>query len=100
MNIKLIKFANGEEIIAEVLDDAVTFLKITNAIRIMIMPPNGPGGKPAIGFSMWVDYVQDKTYQIAKSHILFYQDPLNDLVTEYKSVFSRVAMPKKPAIII
>lgn len=87
-NIKLIKFSNGEEIVGDVTEvKALEGYKIENAIRIVIMPPQTPEGKPVVGFAAFIPYVDDKVFTIQRKDIMLIATPSQVIVDQWKAIF-------------
>lgn len=99
MEIKLVKFVNGEEILGEVTDLQNT-IHIKNPIRVVIMPPSAVNPKPSVGFADWIPYVKEKEFVLDKKDILFVKEPVDEFITQYKAIFTGLALPEKPKLIL
>lgn len=99
-DIKLVKFVDGTEVIAEILQNDENLVRLKNPIRIVIMPPDRKGENPKVGFAEWLPYVKDKEFEIVKSHVLIVVEPVNVMVDQHKSIFSGISMPIKQDLII
>lgn len=92
-NIKLFKLLNGQEIIAEVLDESLTKIKIKNPVAVMVIPSKTDPKTPTVGFAPWVEFSEDKEFIIDSSHIVVKMNPINEFVTQYNSMFGGIVLP-------
>lgn len=100
MKVVLIKFQNGEELVAEEVKSTDITVTVKNAIRVMIIPPQGPNQPPSVGFAEWIPYITEKIFTFNKKDILVYGTPVSDLTTQYNNIFSPIKIPNTPKIIL
>ena len=85
MNVKIIKLISGEELIGE-------FDEKTNAITnpvVMI-----PVSDKSIGFSPWIPYSEDKSFNLKKEQIQIIATPSKVITNEYNKAFgSGIVIP-------
>lgn len=104
-NIKILKLINGDEIIAEVLDSGAalsgdkTKVRITNPVRIVIVPTRTDPKSPTVGFAPWPEFTEEKTFTLDKSHVLVIMDPLKEFITQYSSLMSGIVLPSNKLVI-
>ena len=89
MNVKLIRITSGEDLICDLLnetDDSVTF---TDAIVAV------PAGNGQIGFAPWSPLLSKdvKELTIDKKFVMYISEPQEQILTEYKSMFSKIISP-------
>jgi len=99
-NIQIIKLINNEEIMAEV-SETETHYTITNPVRLAIMP--GPDGKPNVGFAPFPTHSEQKVdteITIAKKHVLYVYEPMQDYLNNYNQIFgSGIVLPPAKQLI-
>jgi hypothetical protein len=86
-NIQIIRLINNEEIMADITEDD-THYRLTNPVRLAIM--QGPDGKPSVGFAPFPTHAeQKKDYEIsiAKKHVMYQYDPMQDYINNYNQIF-------------
>lgn len=85
MNIKIVKFVSGEELIGE-YDEKTNVIK--NPV-VMI-----PVSKEQIAFQPWLPYAEDKEYTLKEAHIHVVADPSSTIINEYNRAFgSGIVVP-------
>ena len=106
-DIKLIKFTNGEEILAGIIEDRPDTVKFDIPIRLFILPPmrGDTDPKPRLGFDQYLPYVESREFTVDKSQILFMMKPIKQLIDTYlesREVLapSSLITPRKPKLII
>lgn len=99
--VKLLKFINNEELLAEVVetdDDSVT---LKNIVAVGFMPNRSTPDQPAIGMAPWVPYRDANTpVTFAAAHIMAVMIPQKEMVEEYKRMFSKLLTPAKSGLIL
>jgi hypothetical protein len=111
LNVKLIRLLNGEELIADVVDQPSKLMESTpfsvdptkvtikNPIRVVVMPQRDPKAPPSIGFAPWLEFAEDKTITLDKSHILFIVKPVQEFINQYNSLFGGIVAPSSKLIL-
>ena len=97
-NIKLIKFTDGEEVVANVISN-LNGVEFDNAMRIVILPPSKEDPKPTIAFAAFLPYVKGKM-SVKPEHVFLVADVDDSIVEQWKQVFgkaTKIWMPTKPA---
>lgn len=87
-NIKLIKFASGEEIIADIAATNEQGLVIKDAVTLVYRPQEG--GQMTVGFAPFMPYASGEItlYHLA---ILAVSKPQDDLEKEFTRIFTAPA---------
>jgi len=95
-NVQLLKFSSGEEIIADITeiknDSEVTGYKVSNAIRVVIMPPensNDPKALPRIVFAAFIPYLKTNEFTLLMKDVLFVAQPVDEIVEQWKAIFGK-----------
>ena len=102
LNVKLIRLLNGEELIAEVVGSIVETSKLTmkNPLRVMIIPSKSTPQNPTVGFAPWVEFTDDKTFELDKSHVLCIMNPVKEFVNQYNATFGGIITPTTNGLIL
>lgn len=99
-NIKVVKLATGEEILAEIEENEDGII-ITNPVRIAVMA--GQNGQPNIGFAPWpihAEQEKESEYVIAKKHVVYSYTPAQEYVNNYNQIFgSGIVLPPTKQLI-
>ena len=102
LNVKLIRLLNGEELIAEIIDSIVETSKLTmkNPLRVMIIPSKSTPQNPTVGFAPWMEFTDDKTFELDKSHVLCIMNPVKEFVNQYNATFGGIITPTISGLIL
>lgn len=102
MNVKLIRFITGEEIIAEIIidDDQTNKIVIKNPLRVLVIPAKSTPQNPTVGFAPWAEFSDDKKFELDKSSILCIMNPIKEFVNQYNSAFGGILTPTQSGIIL
>ncbi len=93
-HIKLIRLTSGEEIIAEVDDPNGSIVTIFDAIILI------PAGEGKIGIMPFMPYTKaNEGIPIPRRAIMFMVDPIEDLITQFKSARSGLTLPNQKKIL-
>ena len=85
MNVKIVKFVSGEELIGE-WDEETNVIK--NPV-VMI-----PVSKEQIAFQPWLPYAEDKEYILKESQIHVVANPSSTIANEYNRMYgSGIVVP-------
>ena len=91
MNIKVIRIVSGEELIGDWNEEKST---LTNPV-IMV-----PVAKDQLGFSPWIQYVEEEELLLKVQHIVTILTPDNKLQNEYNRIYgSGLIVPDADKII-
>jgi len=95
MNVKLIRMWSGEDVIADVKDNLTEIIVITNPIVAV------PAGNGQLGFAPWSPLLKgkDEEIEITKKYIVYIADPQEQIVEQYKDMFSVIKSPSKKMIV-
>ena len=89
MNIKLIKFTTGEEVVFDVVKVYGDYVVVKNGLTMVF---DGQSLR-AIPFSVNVD--DGSEIELRVHEIIFMTEPRKDLVEQYKTQFSAIIQPPK-----
>jgi hypothetical protein len=95
MNVKLIRMWSGEDVIADLIEDADAFIVITNPIVAI------PSGNGQLGFAPWSPLLKDKNEEIKvkTSYVVYVADTQEQIVEQYEQMFSVIQKPSKKLIV-
>jgi len=96
MNCKLIRIVTGEEIIAEVLEETASYIKIQNALVVIPSAQN-------VGFAPWATVIskEDPEIKIQKNHIVYVVEIQEDVANKYNEMFgSKLQLPTSKKLIM
>ena len=102
MNVKIMRLLSGEELIAEIIDDAGDTNKIVikNPLRVMIIPTKSTPQQPTVGFAPWMEFADGNKFELDKSHIMCIMNPVKEFVNQYNQTFGGIITPNKTGIIL
>lgn len=100
-NIKFLKLATGEEILAEVLSQDDKKIEFKNPVRVVVIPqpPQMQATQPKIGLAPWAEFSDDKTFTISSSHIVCVMNPIKEFTNQYNTIFGGIVTPKSNLIL-
>lgn len=101
MNILGIKLVTGEEIISNVTITEDGRFKLENSVQLRMVPPQRPGGEPAMGFAPFPALSKQtrESFTIVEPiHIVYTYTPDDEIVTNYRAAFSGIVTPTKQII--
>lgn len=98
-NIKNFRLITGEDVIAkyEVNYDTGNY-KLIEPLQISMFPPSGTRTAPSLGFVPFPMASNDKEVNVNVEHIIFMVDPAEDVVQQYKQIFSEILTPTSSII--
>jgi len=99
MNVKLVRLINGEEIIADVVEESSGKLTLKNPLRVLIAPSQTNPNTPQVFLVPWCEFTSDKAVLLDKNHILAIMTPVDEFTNQYKSKFGGIVTPVHNLII-
>ena len=97
MNVKLIKMASGEDVVAELIrEEGRENVVINNPI---VMVPQAQG---QVGFAPWSPFLSDDVNEltIKSSYVVYISDPKPGVIENYTQIFSPIITPQNAGKII
>jgi ribosomal protein L21 len=93
--VKIIKLAIGEELIATVKAETEETLELENVLLIAM-------GQQNLVFVPYMPYtkIQSEGVTIQKKNVLFVTDPIDNLVDDYHSATSKIVAPRRKPILV
>jgi len=96
MNVKLIRFNFGQEVVAELVSETDTEITIVNSLAAI---PTSQGTVAFVPFVPLVDKGKDEVV-ISKQHVIYVTDPSEQVVTQHRNAFSTVITPDSKSLIL
>tara|TARA_Y100000389_G_C17466250_1_gene525907 strand:- start:4699 stop:4989 length:291 start_codon:yes stop_codon:yes gene_type:complete len=95
MNVKLIRMSSGEDVVATIVDETDSVLKIEDAIVAI------PTGEGKLGFAPWSPIVSrsDKILPVNKNFVVYVAEVAEDIVNQYNQMFSKIVTPANKLIV-
>lgn len=97
-SIKLFKLINRDEILAEVLSETDSVVKIKNPVRVVVVPSKVSAQNPQVAFAPWGEFTEQKEFTVHKAHIIVSMEPMTDFINNYNSMFGGVVLPQSKLI--
>lgn len=94
-NIRLLKLINGDDLLVDVEKNGENFVKFKNALRVVVIPPRGPGQQPSVGLAPWTEFAEEKEMTLDLAHVLVMLTPIPEFVAQYHKIFSPIILPDK-----
>lgn len=100
-NIKIIRFANGDEILASITSELnQSTLTFVNPVRILVVPPQRPNDKAQVALAPWTQFSKDKAFTVDQNHVLVTMDPLDEFVNEYRKITGSIIINTNPGLVL
>ena len=100
MAIKGMKLVTGEEVIADVENSGDNRYKLTNPVQLRVVPAQLAGGSPSMGFMPFPSFGKEGSVVVIEPlHVVYLYDPVEDIISNYKSFFSGIITPSSKQII-
>jgi len=96
MNVKLIRFNFGQEVVAELVNETDSEITIVNSLAAI---PTSQGTVAFVPFVPPVDKGEDEVV-INKQHVIYITDPSEQVVTQHRNAFSSVITPESKSLIL
>ena len=95
MNVKLIRMWSGEDVIADLIEEKEDSVIFCNPIVAI------PAGNGQMGFAPWSPLLKGKNeeLEVTKKYVVYIADPQEQIVDNYKDMFSVIKSPSKKLIV-
>ena len=95
MNVKLIRMWSGEDVIADLVEEKEDYIVFCNPIVAV------PTGQGQLGFAPWSPLLKgrDEELEITKEYIVYIADTQEEVVEQYKDMFSVLKTPSKKLVL-
>ena len=96
IDVKLIRIVTGEEIIAEVLEETASFIKVQNGL--VVLPT-----AQSVGFAPWATVISKENPEIIvqKTHVVYIAEVQEDVAKKYNEMYgSKLVTPSSKKLIV
>ena len=95
MNVKLMRMWSGEDVVADLIEEKEDSVVICNPIVAV------PAGQGQMGFAPWSTLLKEKgeELEITKNYIVYIAETQEDIVGQYKNMFSIIQSPTKKLVL-
>ena len=86
--VKLVMFLNGEEVIAEVVEQmGSNSVKLIKPLRVLVQSTSSDGNERSstVAFSDWMPLSEDREIEVSRGFIATITTPLESLVSSYQN---------------
>jgi hypothetical protein len=89
MNVKLIRMASGEDVIADLHEDLTDIIVISNPIVLV------PAGNGQIAFAPWSPALDpdQKEVEVNRRFVVYIAEVNPEILDNYKQMFSKIVTP-------
>lgn len=95
--IRIMRTVAGEEILGEILDENVDFIKVRNPCAIGLVM--NERGQPSLNIQRLLMFSVQTEIDIRRSNILYETDVDSKIETKYNEIFGNIILPQKSIII-
>ena len=97
MNVKLIRMWSGEDVVTDLVKETDDYVTIANPI---VAVPSQQQGQ--IAFAPWSPILKerDTEVEVSKSYVVYIADTQDEVVEQFKSMFTPVAVPPRKKLIL
>jgi len=83
MNVKLFRIMTGEEVIAELLEETASYIKIQNGLVVL------PSANGSVGFAPWATVIDrdEPELTIQKEHLVYTASVDEKIKKKYKEIY-------------
>lgn len=99
LNVKILKLVTGEDLVAEVLLESDTEIKIKNPVRLLIIPNKTEPKYPTVGFGPFMEFSSTQEFTFSKTHVVMMTIPVTDFINQYNSIFGGIVTPNRSLIV-
>jgi len=95
MNVKLIRMWSGEDVVADLIEETEDSIVFCNPIVAV------PTGQGQMGFAPWSPLLKgrDEELEVTKKYIVYIADTQDEIVDQYKDMFSVLKTPSKKLVL-
>lgn len=96
LNVKVLRLVNGQEVVAEVLNEDETGIRIKNPVMVMVIPTKSDPNNPQVGFGPWANFSDDKEFVLNRATVIAVMNPIKEFINQYNSMFGGLVLPTGP----
>ena len=91
-NVKLLRFV-GEEVLAEIVEETASHIKVKNPVRIVVIPNKADPKNPSVGYAPYCEWTDDKELTLSKNMLICIAEPITAFVNQYNQQFGGILVP-------
>ena len=96
IDVKLIRIITGEEVIAELLEETASYIKVQNGL--VVLPT-----AQSVGFAPWATVISKENPEIVvqKAHVVYLAEVQEDVAKKYNEMYgSKLVTPSSKKLIV
>ena len=96
IDVKLIRIITGEEVVAELLEETASFIKVQNGL--VVLPT-----AQSVGFAPWATVISKENPEITvqKTHVVYLAEVQEDVAKKYNEMYgSKLVTPSSKKLIV
>ena len=96
IDVKLIRIITGEEVVAELLEETASYIKVQNGL--VVLPT-----AQSVGFAPWATVISKENPEIIvqKTHVVYLAEVQEDVAKKYNEMYgSKLVTPSSKKLIV
>ena len=96
IDVKLIRIITGEEVVAELLEETASYIKVQNGL--VVLPT-----AQSVGFAPWATVISKENPEITvqKTHVVYQAEVQEDVAKKYNEMYgSKLVTPSSKKLIV
>ena len=96
IDVKLIRIITGEEVVAELLEETASYIKVQNGL--VVLPT-----AQSVGFAPWATVISKEKPEITvqKTHVVYLAEVQEDVAKKYNEMYgSKLVTPSSKKLIV
>ena len=96
IDVKLIRIITGEEVVAELLEETASYIKVQNGL--VVLPT-----AQSVGFAPWATVISKENPEIIvqKTHVVYIAEVQEDVAKKYNEMYgSKLVTPSSKKLIV
>ena len=96
IDVKLIRIITGEEVVAELLEETASYIKVQNGL--VVLPT-----AQSVGFAPWATVISKENPEIIvqKTHVVYMAEVQEDVAKKYNEMYgSKLVTPSSKKLIV
>ena len=96
IDVKLIRVITGEEVVAELLEETASYIKVQNGL--VVLPT-----AQSVGFAPWATVISKENPEITvqKTHVVYLAEVQEDVAKKYNEMYgSKLVTPSSKKLIV
>ena len=93
-DLKILKLATGEEIMAELVAAGPNAVQLKNVVKVMVVPSRADPNTPTVAFAPWAEFSDTKEVNVNTAHVVCMYSPIKEFINQYNAMFGGIIAPK------